>query len=289
MVALEVAFLVVFWSWVFCALLFLRNTVLPHLPVGRTPDLLQLPFETIQFSSTDGVPLQGWIIASDPAQPWIILCHGLGSDRSDLLEIAAGLHRARFNLLLFDFRGHGGSAGRVTSFGWWEQRDVEGALAFLGAHPDIPPRRYGVYGISMGAAVALMAAANDERIGAVAADSPYTDLEASLHRHVRLMYPLLPTVPFHWFVLSAYRLRFGVWPGQVSALERISQLSPRPVLLIQGANDPRMTLAEAKQLFGRAAEPKQLWVIEGAGHLEGFSIDPEAYLARVASFFHAHL
>ena len=269
-------------------MLFLRNTILPRLPITETPARLNLPFETVRFQATDGTPMEGWKIASQPAHPWIIFCHGLGSNRANLLDIAAGLHTAGFNLFLFDFRGHGGSGGRTTSFGWLEQRDLEGVLVFLGQQPDIPERPYGVYGISMGASVALMVAARDERIGAVAADSPYTNLETSLGRHLSLMYTL-PRVPFLWFILSTYRVRFWIWPRTVSPEESVSKLGRRPLLLIQGARDPRMPLQEAKALFAKATGPKELWVIEEASHLEGFAADPAEYRTRLTKFFRVGL
>lgn len=288
MIVLEVFFLAVFWTWLLSAVLFLRNTVLPRQPVTVTPALQHLPFQTLTFHATDGVLLEGWKVPVDPDRPWILLCHGVGSNRADLLEIAATLHRARFNLLLFDFRGHGGSSGRVTSFGWREQRDLEGALAFLGQQPDVLAASYGVYGISMGASVALMVAARDERIGAVAVDSPYTNLEETLGRHLTLMYPL-PKLPFLWFVLVTYRLRFGVWPRRLSPQESAACLSPRSLLLIHGAQDPRMPLEGARRTFDGAGEPKQLWVIEGAGHLEGFALDSDVYCARLVRFFEFNL
>lgn len=284
MIVLEVGFLFVFWAWVFVAALFLRNTVLPRWPLAGTPDAFGLPAETVQFPSTDGLRLEGWKIPSAPSQPWVILCHGLGSNRSDLLDIAAALHAQGFNLLLFDFRGHGGSAGRVTSFGWTERRDLEGALAFLGRQGDVPARPCGVYGISMGGAVALMVAAKDERLGAVAVDSPYTDLEDSLGRHLALLYRL-PAVPALWMVAATYRLRFGVWPRAVSPLESARHLAPRPVLVVHGAADPRMPLAGARAIAEAASGPGVLWVIKGAGHLEGFAVDPEGYTARLGEFF----
>ena len=288
MIVVEVLFLTVFWLWVFSAILFLRNTVLPRLPVSQTPALFNLPSETVHFQATDGMRLEGWKIPGDPSQPWLILCHGLGSNRSDLLDIADGLHQAGFNLFLFDFRSHGGSAGHVTSFGWWEQRDLEGALVFLGRQPEVPASPYGLYGISLGAAVALMVGARDERVGAVAVDSPYTNLEETLGRHLTLMYPL-PKVPFLWFVLATYRLRFGVWPRRVSPENSASRLSPRPILLINGAQDPRMPVAGAKRMFDRAGKPKELWIVEGADHLQAFSVNPTVYRSRLVKFFRSSL
>ena len=85
---LEVAFLTVFWVWAATAVLFLRNTFLPRLPLAATPESFGLPFQTVQFAATDGMRLEGWRIAEDPDRPWIIVCHGLGTNRGDLLEIA---------------------------------------------------------------------------------------------------------------------------------------------------------------------------------------------------------
>jgi alpha-beta hydrolase superfamily lysophospholipase len=285
---IEVGFLAVFWLWAVSAALFLRNTVLPKVPIAFEPSQLGLASETVSFPSTDGVRLEGWKIPADPSAPWIILCHGLGTNRADLLETGAGLHRRGFNAFLFDFRGHGGSEGRTTSFGRWEQRDLEGALAFLGRQPDVAERPYGIYGISMGGSVAIMVAARDERIGAVAADSPYLDLDDSLARHLELLYRL-PQKPFLWFVRLTYRLRFGVWPSQVSPASAIPALGTRPMLLIQGAEDVRMPVTGAQKLLEAARGPKQLWIIQGAGHLEGFRIDQDVYLDRVGSFFRSAL
>ena len=288
MIVLEIAFLAVFWVWVFSAALFLRNTFLPRLPVTVSPEVLSLPSETVHFRATDGLLLEGWKISTQPDHPWLILCHGVGANRADLLDIATGLHAAGFNVLLFDFRAHGASAGRVTSFGWREQRDLEGALAFLGQQPDVPAKPYGVYGISMGGSLALMVAAHDERLGAVAADSPYPSLDDALGRHLTLLYPV-PKVPFLWFLLATYRLRFGVWPRAVSPRDSAARLSPRAMLLIQGAEDTRMPLAETQRMFADAGEPKELWVIDGAQHLEGYGIAPQAYLDRLIKFFQAYL
>jgi hypothetical protein len=135
----------------------------------------------------------------------------------------------------------------------------------------------------MGAAVAIMVAARDERIGALAVDSPYVDLDESLARHIELLYRL-PQKPFLWFIRLTYRLRFGVWPSQVSPAAAIPALGTRQMLLIQGAEDARMPVAGTQKLLGAANGQKEVWIIQGAGHLEGFGMDVEAYLERVGGF-----
>lgn len=288
MIVLEAIFLIVFWTWVFSGVLFLRNTVLPKAPVWVSESLQALPHESVKFQATDGLWLAGSKIPADPNAPWLILCHGLGTNRDDVRDTALALHQAGLNLLLFDFRAHGQSEGRVTSFGWREQRDLEGALVFLGSQPDIPANPYGVFGLSMGGAVAVMVASKDERIGAVAVDSIYSDLNASITHHIQLLYHL-PQVPFGLFVGSAYRLRFGVWPRHMSPKAVIGRISPRPVLLIQGEADPRIPLAEAQALYAAAKDPKELWVVRGGTHLGGLAVDPAAYHAKLIQFFRSAL
>lgn len=272
------------WTALLTGVLFVRNTFLPRWPITAQPSALGLPFEDVSFPASDGVRIAGWKIPGWPGRPWIIACHGLGANRQDLLEIAAGLYRVRYNLLVFDFRAHGESAGRVTSFGWREQRDLEGALAYLTGQPDVPDRPLGFYGISMGGAVGVMVAARDERLGAVAVDSIYDDLEDSMARHMKLAYRL-PRLPFLVFMKIAYWIQFQAWPAQMSPLAAIGRLTPRPVLLIQGEQDVRMTVDDAQQLFAAAAQPKELWIVRGAEHSGAFAADAGAYVGRLRAFF----
>ena len=287
MALLEAVFLIAFWVLVVVAAWFLRTTLLPnHRPAITVPS--SLPLETVTFHATDGQRLAGSKLCVNPSAPWIILCHGLGTSRHDLLDIAAALAGAGFNLFLFDFRGHGQSQGRVTSFGWQEQRDVEGALAFLGRQPDATDRPYGIFGLSMGGVVAIMVAARDERLGAVAADSPYTDLHDSLGRHLKFLYGL-PAMPFLFIVSSTYRIRFGVWPSQMTPQRQIGRISPRALLLIHGEQDLRTPVQDAKRLAELAGEPKQLVIVPGAVHLGAFQLDPLGYQRRLIEFFQNHL
>jgi len=268
--------------------LFLRQTVVPRLPILRSPAELGLPYEPVEFQATDGTTLAGWKIPIDPNRPWIILCHGLGSNRGNLLDIGAWLATARFNLFLFDFRAHGESTGRVTSFGWLEQRDLEGALAFLGRQPDVADKPYGIYGASMGGVVALTITERDERLRAIAVDSIYENLATSLGRHVQLLYHL-PPVPFLWFIQLAYRARFGVWPGRVAPQESLRKLGGRRALVIHGTEDVRMPLSIIDRAVTAAGESAQLLAMQGAAHLQGSAMHPERFSTTLVKFFEASL
>jgi len=284
----EIVFLIVFWSWAVCAAVFLRQTLVRRTLQAEpvTPELFSLPAEPITFPATDGARLAGWAIRSDdPERAWIICCHGLEHSAGSLLEVALGLHMAGFNLLLFDFRGHGASAGRTTSFGWTEQRDLEGALAYLGRLNDVPARPYGVYGVSMGAAVALLVGARDERIGAVVADSPYANLREMLAGYLKARYPYAPRWPVLAYLELTYRLRYGAWPSRVAPERAAREFQERRLLLIGGTEDKR-TPSEGLRKIAAAVKggSAQLWLVPKSGHLESFSANRRRYLERVAGF-----
>ncbi len=263
-----------------------RNSLPGRMPVQPTPVEYELPFSAISFQASDGVRIAGWLIEQPRPAPWIVLCHGFGTNRADVLDFARFLYRARYSCLLFDFRGHGESAGHRTSFGWWERRDLDGALRYLKEQK--ASDRVGLFGISMGASVAIQVAAEHPEVGAVVADSSYTTLDASIRRHLRLMWGF-PEWPFAQAARVAYALQYGVDPRRVSPEDALRKTERAAVLLINGAFDPRMTPRDAETLYEAAREPKALWLVPGAGHLESYVAAGAEYERRVVEFFDQHL
>src|SRR5450759_4009820 len=125
------------------------NTHPPKYPLNIPPSVYKADYEEVSFISVDGIVLKGWLVK--PARyvqksSAIILCHGLGANRSDFTELAVLLSQRGHFVLLFDFRAHGESSGRRTSLGYHEQRDIEAVLAFLKTRRDtIDPKRIGIY------------------------------------------------------------------------------------------------------------------------------------------------
>src|SRR5438046_8662833 len=124
----------------------------------------------------DGLKLAAWLVPR-PGAPAVILLHGYPADKADMLPIAARLAR-RFTVLLLDQRYFGRSEGRLTTLGFRERQDLGRAVDFLAARGF---GRVGVFGFSLGGAVALLAAAEDPRIRAVAAYAPFADLRLLGH------------------------------------------------------------------------------------------------------------
>jgi dipeptidyl aminopeptidase/acylaminoacyl peptidase len=155
------------------------NTHPPKYPLHIPPSEFNADCEDVSFTSADGIVLKGWLVKpSHPGtkSPAIIICHGIGANRSDFTGLAAALSRRGHFVLLFDFRDHGESSGRRTSLGYHEQKDVMAALDFLRTRDEIDPGRIGIYGFSLGGSTAILAAARAGAFKAVVADSAFTSL-----------------------------------------------------------------------------------------------------------------
>src|SRR5258705_12325607 len=70
--------------------------------------------EPVQFVASDGVPLKGWWWPAGDSSRVVVLLHGMGADRLQMLPRAQWLHSIGYAALLFDFRGCGESGGESS-------------------------------------------------------------------------------------------------------------------------------------------------------------------------------
>lgn len=247
-----------------------------------TPWELGIPYEDVAFVTDDGQLLRGWWLPAPQAKRTVITLHGHRGARHHCVGIAAALWRRGANVLLFDLRGRGSSEGAIMSLGYFETLDAFAAVGYaLSRAPGSP---LGLIGYSMGAAVALMAAARDERVGAVVADSPFASerglIEALLRKQ---MCPLHPPV----VALTERLLPYD--PGKVAPLRDVAKIAPRASLFVHGLLDETCDPNDSLRLYEAAGDPKELWLLEEAGHCGAYFADREAYCERVGSFFKEHL
>jgi pimeloyl-ACP methyl ester carboxylesterase len=251
-----------------------------------------LAFREVEFPTQDGLVLRGWFVPADVSgteRVGVVSVHGRGGDRRNGLRLAPPLHRAGYDLLLYDSRDHGKSDRSPTGTAFaGGVLDVLAAQAFL--RRDAGVVRVAAIGGSQGATNALLAAALDAKaIDAVIADGAGTSMYALL-RHQRS----LAFAP-DWLVglcarttlLRMGRIRQGLFDPESGPASLIERIAPRPVLLIHGSQDPLVSADGAREMYRRAGEPKELWIIEGGGHLD--YTDREEYAARVSEFLARHL
>ena len=144
-------------------------TNVPRPEIGAGPSSLGLAYEDVTLQTGDAVPLAAWYIPSANRAAVVVL-HGAGSTRSNVLPQAAVLAHAGFGVLMVDARGHGDSGGRAMDFGWHGDADLAAATAYLATRPDVDPERIGAVGMSMGGEEALGATATNQLLRAVVAE-----------------------------------------------------------------------------------------------------------------------
>ncbi|MBN1121234.1 MAG: alpha/beta hydrolase [Anaerolineae bacterium] len=251
-----------------------------------TPDEYQLPFEHVTFTARDGVRLGGRLTGEQGRRPVVIFCAGLFGSMDGDTALLPVFYKAGFDVLQFDWRGHGISDGQRVTLGVDESQDLIGAMDFLQARG---VKRIGLLGFSLGGGIALRVAAEDKRVVCVVADGANRHLFHVIQGAFRDKVGL-PLKPLAGLVVRFIELRLGgISLDDASPLGEVGEISPRPVLFIHGGSDPFVPLADQQALFDACGDPKDLWRVEGAGHREAEKIEPEAYRERVIGFFKAKL
>jgi uncharacterized protein len=251
----------------------------------HSPDEYGLQFESIEFKTTDGLTLRGVWIPASASDRAVVILHGHGGSYDYDLYRAPSLHKAGFNVLLFDFRAHGRSEGRRMTFGFEERRDVLGAVEFLhgrGIH------HIGLLGFSYGGIVSMLFAAEYPGVEAVISDGgPARMRTAIAARGVELGFPLWLTRPLAWLIISITSLRLGANLFQYEPVRWVGKISPHPILFIHGDHD--QYLPDFDDLYGAAKPPKELWRLPDAGHTTASQFYPEEHIRRVIEFFNRYL
>ena len=249
---------------------------------------LAAALEEVEFPSADGTSLSGWFIPGERPRT-IVLLHGFGKDRHQMLPHARFLHDAGYSTLLFDLRSRGESDGDAVTFGFHERGDLEGALRFLKQRPDSDGETLGALGVSMGGATALMAAVNMPELKAVVSESAFRSVDsavASSFEHF-IDLPAFPFAPVTVFIIEQ---RLGIRADQVVPEEYVARISPRAVFIIHGLDDVTIVPEDGLALHAAAGEPREpLWLIDNAAHAEGVEVEPDEYARRVLDFFGRHL
>jgi len=180
--------------------------------------------------------------------------------------LAERICREGFAVLIFNFRGTGDSSGNLDILGW--TRDLKAAIDYLSTLPEVNRANLSLLGFSGGAAVSICVASGDKRVSrVVACASPaeftfFTEADnpSSIIDHFRSIGAIrdkdFPHSAGEW--LGGFRL--------VSPIKYVAGIAPRPLLLVHGSEDETVDVSHARKLYDEAKEPKQLIIVDGAGH-----------------------
>ncbi len=261
--------------------------------------------EDVRFRTADGLSLYGcYLKAVGPRKGVILFGVEFGSNRWSCVPYCQHLVDAGYDVFAFELRNQGDSDALpgYEPLQWvtdYEVEDARAALRYLKARPDADPRGVGFFGISKGAGAGLVAAADDPYVRCFVTDgvfATYTVVVPYMRQWFRIynthyvIHGLLPS----WYYGLIGLVGFGRIERERRCrfphLERlIARLSPRPLLMIHGANDTYIKPEMARALFERAGGPKEFWLVEGAKHNQALQAAAGDYERRVRDFFDTHL
>jgi pimeloyl-ACP methyl ester carboxylesterase len=266
-----------------------RHAHPPRVVSEENPSALFTNYQDAAFTSPDGISLTGWWLPGKPGMPAIILCHDLGSSRASLMGLATRLSESDYPILIFDFRGHGGSSG-TSSFGVLEKRDLLGAIDWIGAHTKADGQRIGVVGIGMGAFASILAASERPQVRALVLDSPYTDASSEFAA-TKLPPGFLHDAVARWS-RTIYDLVYRVHSAEESVLAPVRGLGDRDLLFLV-PKEPEPVVQAVRELFESVPESrnndKNLELLPATRTQTLYDQDRKAYDDTVIGFFHSYL
>jgi uncharacterized protein len=226
----------------------------------------------------DGVILRGWRFpATDAPRGTIIFLHGVADNRSSGIGVGQRFTTRGFDVIAYDSRANGESGGDACTYGYYEKRDLSRVIDTVVARPII------LLGQSLGAAVALQTAAEDDRVAAVVGAEVFSDLRTLARERAP-------------FILSDGSLNRAFARAEAEARFTIDEVSPVlaagrirvPVLLIHGDGDRETPADHSRRVFAALTGPKRLIIVPRAGHnrsLSGGGIwsEIENWIDRVVS------
>jgi dipeptidyl aminopeptidase/acylaminoacyl peptidase len=259
------------------------GAVRPHRIVSDVvPETFGYDYGNVTLETEDGLSLAAWYIprkgaATDKA---VIVLHGYPADKGDLLPRASFLVD-RYNVLFVDMRYFGQSEGAYTTVGAKETQDLRAAVEYLQGRG---MERIGVYGFSMGGAVALMGQAEIDGIDAVVAEASYADLRTMTSEMYRYIHPLQR--PLTWTTAMLAKVLFRTDIDEVSP-EKAIKKGDASILLAHSRGDEVVPFRNAERIIMAAADREgfETFILDTGTHGEP-SIE---FAQTMASFFAEHL
>jgi alpha/beta superfamily hydrolase len=253
-------------------------------PVTRSPREYGMEYRDIDFTSTDGLTIKGWLIPGDSdriiviTHPGSFNRHGLpvrgqgfppmAKKDIELLTTAKALHQEGYWVLMFDFRNHGESDrspnGGITGVGLNEYQDVLGALEYIRKSDELKDKKVGFVSFCQGANSTIIAMSKSKEhfktVRCCVAVQPVS-VNVFTRSYVRDTY-----TPVSALLLMPFVNKLCQWRGGYP-LEKISPLASAtdicvPVLYVQARTDPWTELNDIEGFYNATPEPKEFLMLE---------------------------
>jgi uncharacterized protein len=233
----------------------------PEREIRHTPGDIGLEYEVADFRTKDGIAINGWYIPAGQDKEAVLFCHGNAGNISDRLDSIKIFHDLGIGVLIFDYRGYGKSAGKISEEGTY--MDAEAAWEYLTDVKGKAPGEIIVFGRSLGGAIAAETALR-KKPACLILESTFLSIPAVAKKY----YPWLPVG-----LIAKYKYKTD---------EKVAAIGI-PKLIIHSRADEIIPFEHGRLLFEKAAEPKQFLEIRG-GHNDGFLLTGGIYREGLRSF-----
>jgi uncharacterized protein len=252
-------------------------------PVGAPPP--GLAAEPVRIPYGDGQQVSGWFLPGRDGAGAVLLLHGVRGNRLQMLPRARWLQRQGIASLVLDLPSHGESSGDRIGFGRHEAAGAEAGLAWLRRR--LPDEKLGAIGVSLGGA-ALLFARRQPELDALVLESVYPTLGDAVQNRLAMRLGPGAGQALAPLLLAQVPLRLGLGTQQLRPVDAVGDVQA-PLLIASGTEDLHTRWPETEALFAAAREPKALWPVPGAAHVDLHGFDPARYEAHVGGWLQARL
>ncbi|MCT1578584.1 alpha/beta hydrolase [Oceanobacillus kimchii] len=247
-------------------------------------------YENWNITSHDGLNLEGYFLRSkEPSNKVVIMAHGyLGKGKDMALYGEHYVEQLGYHMLTPDLRGHGQSDGDYIGFGWHDRLDmmdwIDKVIERFGDDVEIV-----LQGVSMGASTMLMTSGEElpSNVKAIVADCPYTSVADLFDYQINRMYNL-PSFPFIPSTSLITQMFAGYSFNEASALDQV-QTTDIPIFYVHGKEDQFVPTEMTETLYEKTSSPKELLLVDSAGHGEAFVTKENLYIEKLNSFLNKYV
>lgn len=239
------------------------------------------------ITSRDGLTLHNYTLNQPDSNKWIIIVHGYTSEGIAMATYARTFYEMGYNVIVPDLRSHGLSEGDYIGMGWDERFDIIDLIhsIILTDHDS----EIALLGVSMGAATVMNVSGEElpSNVKAIIEDCGYTSVWDQFSHQLDDLFGLPPFPMMHSASLIT-KLRAGYWLGEASPIDQIKN-STIPTLFIHGDQDTFVPYSMLDQLYEACPAEKEKLVIEGAGHADSMSVNPDLYWSTITNFLDKYI
>ena len=249
----------------------------------KTPSDLQLPYERFTVPGQDSVPIEGYWVGRDDStrRTTIILLHGIGNNKESWIGTAAWLWKEGFSSVMIDLRAHGNSGGTYCSYGECEKNDVASLSNYLLARDS--SIKLGVWGHSLGGAIALQALACDPNLAFGVVESTFADFRSTVYDYQWRMFKI-SSHAFADDAIGRAAEQGHFTPDSIQPCEAARYIT-QPIFMGHGDQDEKISIEYGHKNFEQlASTDKQFYVVQGGHHSDISTVGGKVYQNAILSF-----